>query len=369
MKGLFVLATVLPVMILSWLAGGLVRRWAMERRFYDHPSQRKDHARPVPLGGGLAIWFAVVAPLLTLQWVAQYYPAWLHSQLPTELAIHVDGLRTSVGSLILLLGLATMAMLLGFADDCWRLPWQLRLACQFVIAAIAVGGGEWKLTLYVSQPWVTSCISVIWIVMLMNAFNMMDNMDGLSSGCAAIACAALMAILLWGPNPEAKGPQWFLAGLLGVILGANLGFLYHNASPARLFMGDAGSYFLGFCLAVVTMQASYASYQPGTWHATLAPLLVMAVPLYDMLSVLWIRSREGRSVFQADRRHFSHRLVARGLARPYAVVTIYLLSTTCCLAAVLLHRVDNLGAGLIVVIVSCVLGVIAMLESGGESAT
>lgn len=369
MKGWFVLATVLPVMILSWFAGCWVRRWAIEWRFYDEPSQRKDHARPVPLGGGLAIWFAVVAPLLTLQFIANYYPTWLQSQLPDLLAVHVDGLRDSSGSLMLLLSLATIAMLLGFADDCWRIPWPLRLACQFVIAAVAVGGGEWKLTLYVSQPWITSCISVVWIVALVNAFNMMDNMDGLSSGCAAIACTALMAILLWGPNPEAHEPQWFLAGFLGVLLGAILGFLFHNASPARLFMGDAGSYFLGFCVAVVTMQASYASYQPGTWHATLAPLLVMAVPLYDMLSVMLIRWREGRSIFQADRRHLSHRLVARGLTRSYAVATIHLLTATCCLSAILLHRVDNVGAGFIVIIVICVLGVIAMLESGGETAT
>jgi len=361
----FVLAAVLPALCVAWFASCGVRRIASTVGFLDQPSSRKDHRSPVPLGGGLALWAGVVAPLALLQFVAQQFPDSLRNYLPPALAPHVDGLRASWMPLTRLLGLATLALLLGLADDRWRLPWPWRLAIQFLLAILGVTWGGWQLTLYVLPPWLSIGLSVLWIVALVNAFNMMDNMDGLSSGCAAIASGVLMVILLWGPNPESHDPQWFLAGLSGILLGSNLGFLLHNAVPARLYMGDAGSYFLGYCLAVVTMQGTYAGYRPGTWHATWAPVLIMAVPLYDLLSVVWIRIREGRSPFHADRRHFSHRLAARGVSRAHAVTTIHLLSMACGLSAVLLHRVDVIGAWLMVGLVGCVLGVIAMLEHGG----
>ncbi len=101
----------------------------------------------------------------------------------------------------------------------------------------------------------------MWIVGLVNSFNMLDNMDGLSGGVAAIAAAMLAAVLLIAPDPETHGPQLFVAGFLLVLVGSLLGFLWHNRPPARLFMGDAGSYFIGFCLAVATIAATFAGEQ------------------------------------------------------------------------------------------------------------
>jgi UDP-GlcNAc:undecaprenyl-phosphate GlcNAc-1-phosphate transferase len=128
-------------------------------------------------------------------------------------------------------------------------------------------------------------------------------------------------------------------------------------------MGDAGSYFVGFCIAVATLLATYAGYRSEGKHSILAPLLVMAVPFYDMLSVLWIRWREGRSLFQADKCHLSHRRVDLGLSKGQAVLTIYLLTTVCTMSALLLHQVDQVGAVVLVVVVCCVLILIAILES------
>jgi UDP-GlcNAc:undecaprenyl-phosphate GlcNAc-1-phosphate transferase len=170
-------------------------------------------------------------------------------------------------------------------------------------------------------------------------------------------------VLLLAPDPETQRPQLFVAGLLLVLAGAILGFLWHNRPPAALFMGDAGSYFIGFTLAIATLLATYAGYHSTTRHAVLAPVCVMAVPLYDMTTVLWIRLHEGRSPFQADKCHFSHRLVELGFTKPQAVLTIYLTTFVCGLAALLLHQVDFIGAVIVIAMVLSVLAVIALIES------
>jgi UDP-GlcNAc:undecaprenyl-phosphate GlcNAc-1-phosphate transferase len=142
-----------------------------------------------------------------------------------------------------------------------------------------------------------------------------------------------------------------------------LGFLWHNRPPARIFMGDSGAYFVGFMIAAATLLASYTGYHGDTPHAILAPLLVMAVPLYDMTTVILIRLLSGESPFKADKNHFSHRLVDLGLTKTQAVATVYLTTATCGLGALLLHRVDRTGAVLIMLLIGCVLWLIGILET------
>jgi UDP-GlcNAc:undecaprenyl-phosphate GlcNAc-1-phosphate transferase len=275
----------------------------------------------------------------------------------------LPGLLVQSPGLWILLGGATVLMSVGLIDDLRGLDWKLRLVIQFAVAAVCVFWQGWRLTLFIEMPWVTWLLSVLWIVMLVNSFNMLDNMDGLSSGTAAIAAGVLSAVLLLSPDPETQQPQLFVAGFLLVLVGALLGFLWHNRPPARLFMGDAGSYFVGFSIAVATLLATFTGYRSGTPHAVFSPLCVMAVPLYDMITVLWIRIREGRSPFHADKCHFSHRLVELGFSKPQAVLTIYLVTITCSLGALLLHRVDLVGAGIVLLLIVSVLALIAILES------
>jgi UDP-GlcNAc:undecaprenyl-phosphate GlcNAc-1-phosphate transferase len=127
-------------------------------------------------------------------------------------------------------------------------------------------------------------------------------------------------------------------------------------------MGDAGSYFIGFCLATATILATYSG---GRWprYSVLAPLCVLAVPLYDTLTVVWIRLRQGRSPFEGDKNHFSHRLVDLGMTKGQAVLTVYLLTATCGLGALLLHEVSKVGAAIILLLVGCVLTVVGVLET------
>jgi UDP-GlcNAc:undecaprenyl-phosphate GlcNAc-1-phosphate transferase len=191
-------------------------------------------------------------------------------------------------------------------------------------------------------------------------------MDGLSAGVAGISSALLATVMLISPDPITKQPQLFVAGFLLVLVGSLLGFLWHNRPPARIFMGDAGSYFIGFCIAVATLLATYTGYESKAPLAILAPLCVMAVPLYDMITVIWIRVRSGESPFHADKNHFSHRLVELGLTKTQAVLTVYLMTTTCGLGAVLLHRLDLLGAIVVISMISCVLLLIAILETSAR---
>ena len=190
----------------------------------------------------------------------------------------------------------------------------------------------------------------------LNAFNFLDNMDGLAAGVGMIAA------LLFAGSQIAVG-SLFVPGVLLALVGALAGFLVHNRYPARLFMGDAGSNFLGFLLGALTVAGTYYRYdQPVSRFSVLAPLLVMAVPLYDTLSVLLIRIREGRSPFLGDRRHFSHRLVEHGLTPPQAVLTIDLVTLAGGLGALLLHGLNAIGAVVVVAQTVCLLGVVAILE-------
>ena len=361
----FVAAAVAPSLLISLAAGFVVRRWAPRWGLVDQPGERKVHVTATPLGGGLAIWLAVIVTFGIGQaalWLIQQGllpDAWL----PELARIHREGIQRQSGALWFLLAAATLLMLVGLADDRRGLDWKLRLSVQVAVAAVCVLGQGWRLTLFLDLPALTAALSVIWIVGLINSFNMLDNMDGLSSGIATIASLLLAAVLLTTPAPGTGVPQLFVGGFLLVLAGALLGFLWHNRPTARLFMGDAGSYFVGFCVAIATLLATYSGYEGEAQHAVLAPLVVMAVPLYDTITVIWIRLREGRSPFQADKNHFSHRLVELGFTKVQGVLTIYLTTLTCGLGALLLRRVDAIGAAVILLIVVCILGLIAILES------
>jgi UDP-GlcNAc:undecaprenyl-phosphate GlcNAc-1-phosphate transferase len=336
----------------------------------------------MPTSGGLAIWLGVVVPFAILQivlWltfdarpsqglvtpevVAGFLP---REWLPEEVARHLPGVWAQSGRLWTVLTLATFVMILGLADDRWKLPWWFRLLVELIVAGVTVAEG-YRLTLFIEVPLLTGILSILWIVALINAFNMIDNMDGLAAGVAAIACTVLAAVMLLTPKPLTGEPQLFVAGFFLVMLGSLLGFLWHNRPPARLFMGDAGSYFVGYLLAVISMTATFAG-ENTPRHAVLAPLCALTVPLYDLITVVIIRLRAGASPFVGDTRHFSHRLVELGMTKSQAVLTIYLMATSCGLGALLLHQVDTFGAMVILLLVGCMVSLIAILETTGRRA-
>ncbi|MBC8354849.1 MAG: undecaprenyl/decaprenyl-phosphate alpha-N-acetylglucosaminyl 1-phosphate transferase [Planctomycetes bacterium] len=364
----FAASSIIPSFLVAFVATFVVRRMALRWGLVDQPNHRKVHVSPVPLGGGLAIALGVVLPFaagtLALLLMDQESLAKVVPEFALE---HLEGLLERLPGLWFMLGGALVLMTLGLIDDRRGVDWKIRLFVQFAVATVCVATQGWQLTAFIDVPrvgWIVSVtLSSIWVVALINSFNMLDNMDGLSAGVAAIAASILATVMLI--SPAAPRPQLFVAGFLFVLVGALLGFLFHNRPPAKIFMGDAGSYFIGFCIAIATLLATYAGYTvtaPGA-HAVLAPLCVMAVPLYDMTTVLWLRIREGRSPFEADKNHFSHRLVELGLSKTQAVLTIYLTTATCGLGALLLHQVDLFGAFVVALLIVFVLLLIAILES------
>ena len=336
-----------------------MRRLAPKIGLVDKPGGRKAHKAPTPLGGGVAIWLATVMVIGAGALIVYLEPSWL----PYELAVHAPGLREKGGDLAVILGLATIIMVMGLIDDRVGLGWKPRLAVQFGVAALLVLRGV-RITLFVSGPgeYVMAAVTVVWIVGLTNAFNFLDNMDGLAASVGLIA-AALFA------GAQIAVQSYFVPAALLILVGSLGGFLVHNRPPARLFMGDAGSNFLGFLLGAFTVAGTFTKqgYSP---YSVLTPLLVMAVPIYDMASVILIRIREGRSPFQPDRRHFSHRLVERGLTPARAVATIDLVTLAGGLGALLLHD-PGIGLAEALVVVAqtlCLLGVVAALESWNRPA-
>ncbi len=359
-----ILGTLLPSMLLCWAAAWFVRQCGPACGLIDRPGERKVHETAMPTGGGLAIWLGVVLPFavgqLLLLVVSITGDAWL----PEFVRPYVSGLQQQSPKLWILLAGGTVMMVLGLIDDRRGLGWPVRLGVQVLVAvALVMVMPELRLSLFLDVPILTGALSVIWIVGLVNSFNMLDNMDGLSAGVAAIAAAILAAVLLT-PEPGNNQPQLFVGGFLLVLAGSLLGFLWHNRPPARLFMGDAGSYFVGYMLAVATLTATFAD--ESVPHAILAPLCVLAVPIYDTLTVVWIRLRENRSPFVGDRSHFSHRLVELGMSKSQAVWTIYLTTATCGLGALLLRKVDSVGACVILLLVACILILVAILETTGR---
>ena len=268
-----ILGAVVPSACVCWTAAWVVRGLGPRMGLVDRPGARKIHEKPMPTSGGLAIWLGLVVPLglgQCLLWMlldgSSASPAAeaavRSTPLPEFLAAtgiveHLSGLWQQSGKLWLLLGGGTALMILGLADDRRGLDWRFRLAAQTAVAATMVACG-WCARLPWDVPGLAFAVSVVWIVGLVNSFNMLDNMDGLSAGVAAIAAAILAAAALLTPRPDNHQPQLFVAGFLLLIVGSLLGFLGHNRPPARLFMGDAGSYLIGYLLAMATLTATFA---------------------------------------------------------------------------------------------------------------
>lgn len=364
--GFLLAATMVPPLLICAISLYPVRRFAVKLGLLDLPGGHSSHTQATPLGGGIGIWLGVIATFAagTIAVALARESAAIQEQIPEGILPYLDGVWMRVGETWSLLTAASVLFFLGICDDRRGVNVGVRLTVEFAVAAYVVYGMGFGLTAFIGLPWLTNLLSVVWIVAVINSFNMLDNMDGLSGGVAAIIAGSMAVVMLSTPDPGTARPQLFVAALLLVVCGSLLGFLWHNRPPAKIFMGDGGSYFVGFLVAVAMLMATFAG--SGTEprpHAVFAPLCAMAVPMYDMATVLWIRVREGRSLFQGDHSHFSHRLVGLGLSRPRAVLTIYLVTGTCGLAAVLLTHVTLLQAAAVLGIVGCMLLLVVILES------
>lgn len=360
----FILTCLGTSFVVSCGMTALIRRLAPGWGLMDQPAARKVHLTPTPLGGGIGIWFGIVVPLLVAQLVAwlavnqQVHFPWI----PDAMLPRLRGVLMQSHQVWSIVAAGTILVCMGLLDDLRNLPWQPRLLIQMLVSCGLIYGGV-RASIFVQYPWVGAIVTFGWIMMLINSFNFLDNMDALSGGIALIA-STIFAIIMLAFLEE---PRWLVGGFLLILSGSLSGFLVHNRPPAWIFMGDTGSYLIGLCLATMTILGTFYDPNASGKHVILAPLCVLAVPLYDFCTVLVIRLWEGRSPFHADKSHFSHRLVQLGLSKPAAVATIHLTTLMTGLGGLLLYRVQNWSdAALIMLLIVCVLGVIAILETAGR---
>ena len=307
---------------------------------------------------------AIVLPSLLAVAVARVWtgegngpPSWLSG----SVAMHIEGAASRVPMAVVILIGAAVLCLVGLIDDRRRLgPW-IKLVAQVAVSVAVVVVGNVRILTMLGEH-ASTMISVLWMLIIINAINFLDNMDGLAAGVTLVVACVLLAA-------AASIGQLFVSAWLCLLIGASAGFLVFNFPPAHIFMGDAGSTVLGFFLAVLSMLTTY--YNPTAvgnqrMYGLLIPLILLAVPLYDFASVMIIRIREKRNPMVGDTRHFSHRLVARGMTVRAAVLTIYLCTAVTGIAAVLLPHVPDWAAILLAAQVLGVLGIVALLESTNE---
>ncbi|HEO70105.1 MAG TPA: undecaprenyl/decaprenyl-phosphate alpha-N-acetylglucosaminyl 1-phosphate transferase, partial [Candidatus Hydrogenedentes bacterium] len=257
-----------------------------------------------------------------------------------------------------MLGGALVVFVLGVIDDLRALRPETKLAGQLVAALLLVVTGV-RLDLFIDNPWISGAITVGWIVMITNAMNLLDNMDGLSAGVSIIAAFSFF-VCVW-PHGDA-----FVCVLLMVFAGSVAGFLYHNLSPARIFMGDAGAMFCGYLLATVAVLGTFHTESTPSRASVAAPVLALGVPLFDTLSVIYIRWRRGESIMKGDKRHFSHRLVDLGMSPRQAVEFIFLVAGVTGLGGALLPQVGLTGTVIILAQTGGVFLLIVLLMNAGK---
>jgi len=305
----------LLALALSLIATPLVSRLAVKINALDLPGERKLHRLPIPRLGGIAIYLAYVIALNT-------------GLLLSDELLHLfeKSLRSWLG---LLFG-GSVVLALGIVDDIYELRPRTKLFFQVLAAAIVFAAGL-QVT-KVTNPfdgvlhlgWLSLPVTLLWIVGITNAMNLIDGLDGLASGVALIITATILAISIMFGNMA-------VAVVSAILCGSTLGFLRYNFNPARIFMGDSGSMFLGFTLAVISLRGTQKS---TTAVAVLIPILFFGLPIADTLLAVWRRlSRVPAAsgpgswrVFNADREHIHHKLINLGLSHRSAVLTLYVVT-------------------------------------------
>jgi UDP-GlcNAc:undecaprenyl-phosphate GlcNAc-1-phosphate transferase len=310
----FFTAAFAGALVTSLLALPLWRKWCLRTNLVDDPGHRKIHSAPVPLAGGLAVLTGILLPLgggailLKLDVV----------KVSAANAI-VHGLdRRAIELVVLALG-AVAITILGWLDDKHELKALPKFIGQIFIA-IAVASACKRITLFVHNDVFSYAITILWLLTVINAFNFMDNMNGLCAGLGAIG--AFFFALIAAANGE------YLVAITGFLMcGALVGFLPWNFPNARAFLGDAGSHLVGYLLAVMAILPHFYNQQHRHPLAVLAPLLVLAVPLLDLAQVTIFRTLNKKPFWIGDTNHLSHRLTRAGLSRTKAVLALWLAAT------------------------------------------
>ena len=327
-------------LLLALITTPIVKNLAQKWGAVDVPKDgRRMHDHPIHRMGGLAIFLGfLLSVILFLPFLGG------------------EGLDPQVRGM--LLG-AVVIVVLGILDDIYALPALPKLIIQIVAAVIAVASGN--LIEVISNPnifsadpywelgWLAYPVTVIWIVAVTNAVNLIDGLDGLACGVSTISSMTMLVIALAMAEPQ-------VAVLMAALAGACLGFLPYNMNPAKIFMGDTGSTFLGYVLGVVSIQGLFKYYMLISF---VVPFLMLGLPIFDTCFAFVRRIAHGQSPMHADRSHIHHRLIDMGLSQKQAVAVLYVISAILGLSAVVLTTLSPVRAMLLL---------FALCVAGGVSA-
>lgn len=309
-----------------------VKRFAERIGAIDRPDgERRMHDHPIPRMGGLAIFLGFIVTVLIF----------------TEISEQVMGML--VGAIII--------VAMGAIDDIVNLkPW-VKLLGQFAAALVAVRCGIVFTTLsslsaagFTDIGWLAVPLTVLWIVGCTNAVNLIDGLDGLAAGVSAISSVTMLVVALFVAEPD-------IAIILAAVTGACIGFIPYNFNPAKIFMGDVGSQFLGYVLSTVSILGLFKLHALISF---LVPVLALAVPLADTAFAFCRRILRGQSPFHADKGHFHHRLIAMGLSQKQAVAALYSVSALLGLLAVLLAD-DTVLTKIVCIVLAFIISLLAWL--------
>jgi len=313
----------------------LIRNLSYRLKLYDTPDERKVHSRAVPRTGGVAILVAFLVPVLGIAMTRAEVGSIVWGNLQYMVAIVVG---------------AVFIMLVGLMDDLRGLGAKKKFLLQALIATFAFALG-FKIQ-YISLPFASSLpmgvfsyvVTVVWIVGIINAVNLIDGLDGLAGG---IAFFVLIFNFILGYTDHSI----MLCLVAAALAGAILGFLFYNFNPASIFMGDAGSMFIGYVLALGAISSGQKS---STTVALLTPIVAMGIPIMDTLFSMMRRFLERRSMFAPDKGHIHHRLLAMGLTHRRAVVVLYGFTVVLVCVALVIHisRDWQLGVGLLLLVLT-----------------
>ncbi|WP_027965265.1 glycosyltransferase family 4 protein [Halalkalibacillus halophilus] len=311
-------------LVVSIIATPFMRKLAFKYKIVDCPDERKIHETEKPYLGGVAIFIGVTAAYLI------FWPT------------HEHQLAIIVGALIMLMT--------GLFDDLVNLRPVYKLAGQSAAALIIVSSGllieRINIPLFgeIELNNLSIIITFIWILAVSNAINLIDGLDGLAAGVTSIALTSILAMSIIDGHMAA-------AFLCAILIGANVGFLYFNFNPAKIYMGDSGSLFLGYAVAIISMLGLFKNV---ALFSFVLPVLVIAVPIVDTTFTIIRRLRSGESIMQPDRKHFHHQLIDAGLTHRGAVVIIYIFSAMFGVLSVLLGY-STLGATVLFAFITALL--------------
>lgn len=316
----FVLLTLLLAAVVSFAITPLVKAFSVKVGAIDVPKDnRRMHDHPIPRLGGLAIFLGFMFAVL--------------------LMVPLNGPERGM-----LLG-AVIIVVLGIFDDIYALPAKLKLVVQIVAALVAVLSGNRiqvlsnpnifsENPLWALPSWLSIAMTVVWIVAITNAVNLIDGLDGLACGVSTISSATMLVIALLVSESD-------VAMIMGALVGACVGFLPYNFNPAKIFMGDTGATFLGYIMATMSVQGMFKMY---TFISFVAPFLILGLPIFDVCFAVVRRLSKGQSPMQPDRSHIHHRLIDMGLSQKQAVGMLYVISAILGLTAVMLTTSGALKA-------------------------